>query len=155
MAVLSSSPAPGRVRPAAALASASGRAPTTGLALLSAGAVCATALLDPAAVADGPVVCPFRLLTGLPCPGCGMTRAWVFLAHGSVGDALMANPFALVTLPAAVVLVLLVFLSAVRRGQPPDLARVARSPATKIVVVAWVVFAVARVVAVLMGHASP
>ncbi len=39
------------------------------------------------------VLCPFRFLTGLPCPGCGMTRAFCHLAHGHFITALQFNPF--------------------------------------------------------------
>ena len=46
-------------------------------------------------VAHGPVVCPLRALTGLPCPGCGLTRAFVALAHGHVEDALALHLFSL------------------------------------------------------------
>jgi hypothetical protein len=45
-----------------------------------------------------PVVCPFKLLTGWPCVGCGTTRAFVALADGAVGTAVRLNP--LVTLAA-------------------------------------------------------
>lgn len=41
---------------------------------------------------DVPVLCTFRRLTGVPCPGCGLTRSFVFLAHGQLLDALRANP---------------------------------------------------------------
>ncbi len=145
MAVLSSSPSVTRSASAA---------PTGVLALVSAGALCAAAALSPAAAAHGPVVCPFRLVTGLPCPGCGMTRAWVFLAHGRVGDALSANPFVLVTLPAAVALVLVVLVSVVRRRPLADLARVVRLPATTTVVAGWLAFALVRLLAVATGHAT-
>lgn len=46
------------------------------------------------AVNDGPTICPFRLLTGLPCPGCGTTRALTALSAGDLSAALSLNPVA-------------------------------------------------------------
>lgn len=40
-----------------------------------------------------PLFCPFELLTGIPCPGCGMTRAILSLISGNPSDALLYNPF--------------------------------------------------------------
>jgi hypothetical protein len=40
---------------------------------------------------DIPVVCGFRRLTGWPCPGCGLTRSFVFAAHGQIGAAFGAH----------------------------------------------------------------
>jgi Protein of unknown function (DUF2752) len=36
--------------------------------------------------------CPFRAATGIPCASCGMTRAFVHLAHGEVARSLSASP---------------------------------------------------------------
>src|SRR3954454_7969897 len=46
-------------------------------------AVASWALWHPVAVdPSGPVLCPFRTLTGLPCPLCGGTRAFVYAFNG-------------------------------------------------------------------------
>ena len=36
--------------------------------------------------------CTFYLVTGLPCPSCGMTTSFSHLAHGDVANSLKANP---------------------------------------------------------------
>jgi hypothetical protein len=40
------------------------------------------------------VICPLRALTGLPCPLCGGTTAAASAGRLRLGDALLANPFA-------------------------------------------------------------
>lgn len=37
-------------------------------------------------------LCPFYTTTGIPCPSCGMTRAFVSLMHFNLSDAFMYNP---------------------------------------------------------------
>lgn len=43
--------------------------------------------------------CPFKLLTGLSCPGCGFQRAAHAFLHGRWGEAWAYNPFLLYALP--------------------------------------------------------
>ena len=44
-------------------------------------------------------VCLFHSLTGLPCPGCGLTRAFSSLLHGQVAAAFAYHPFVFLLLP--------------------------------------------------------
>ncbi len=41
---------------------------------------------------DGVTVCPFALITGMACPGCGMTRAASSLIRGDFSTALGYHP---------------------------------------------------------------
>jgi Protein of unknown function (DUF2752) len=43
--------------------------------------------------------CPFRLLTGFQCPGCGSTRAFYQLIHLHPLAAFKLNPLMMLTLP--------------------------------------------------------
>jgi Protein of unknown function (DUF2752) len=36
--------------------------------------------------------CTFKVITGLPCPSCGMTTSFSLLMHGDVVHSLWANP---------------------------------------------------------------
>lgn len=45
------------------------------------------------------IQCPFKSITGLQCPGCGMTRMIIAMLHGNFAAALRANPLAFATLP--------------------------------------------------------
>lgn len=45
--------------------------------------------------------CPLVILTGLPCPGCGMTRALYCVATGRFADAFSYNPGIYLWIPAA------------------------------------------------------
>ncbi len=57
---------------------------------------------------NGIILCPFRALSGYPCPGCGMTRAFSALAHGEFLSAVIYNPLS----PILFVAALLVWASA-------------------------------------------
>jgi hypothetical protein len=46
-------------------------------------------------------VCQFHRLTGLNCPGCGMTRGLYALLHGDLITALHDNALLVLALPAA------------------------------------------------------
>ncbi len=44
------------------------------------------------------MVCPWKNLTGLPCPGCGMTRSTFALLQGRYRESLESNAFTWVVL---------------------------------------------------------
>lgn len=59
--------------------------------------------------------CPFFVVTGLKCPGCGTQRAVHSLLHGNVVDALRFNAILAVAIPF---LALMGVALAVRRRYP-------------------------------------
>jgi hypothetical protein len=73
-----------------------------GLLLLAALAL--LLLVDPAESVWMPK-CPFKLLTGLQCPGCGGQRAVHALLHGDVVGALRYNWFLIYAAPYLLLLI--------------------------------------------------
>ena len=53
-----------------------------------------------------PIQCPWHLLTGTQCPACGSQRALNALVHGHLGQALSYNYFFILSIPYALVAVL-------------------------------------------------
>jgi hypothetical protein len=50
-------------------------------------------------------ICVFKNVTGLPCPGCGLTRAYLSLLHLDLIKALQFHPLFL--LPAVILIILI------------------------------------------------
>jgi hypothetical protein len=59
-------------------------------------------------------LCPLHAATGLPCPGCGVTRGVSALAQGDLSFALGANPFVLLVWPLLGLLGALAFVPQAR-----------------------------------------
>jgi len=62
-------------------------------------------------------ICPFALLLGKPCPGCGMTRATLALFTGDIERAQLMNPLAVLIAPISVALVIIALAGYVRDGK--------------------------------------
>jgi hypothetical protein len=52
-------------------------------------------------------LCPFHHLTGLPCPGCGMSRAMAAFSQGDFVAALGLHPFVVFAWPTLLALAVL------------------------------------------------
>lgn len=89
---------------------------------------------------EGPSLwpCPFRELTGAPCPLCGATRSVVLAAHGD-GRFLDYNPWWVVVLIAGVAAGLAAAVFASWRRRPPVLpGRSATAALVLVLVAGWV-----------------
>lgn len=78
----------------------------TGLYLalqLLAGLALGLSRVFPVEVAPAFWVCPFKRFLHLPCPGCGLTRAFCAISHGDLAAAWALNPFGYVFYGGAVV----------------------------------------------------
>jgi hypothetical protein len=56
-------------------------------------------VLMPVLNAPLPELCHMKRWTGVNCPGCGMTRAFISLGHGRLADAAAYNPGAFLLFP--------------------------------------------------------
>lgn len=73
-----------------------------GLVALCLGALAVAAVLPPAAPGEAggltlagyrvPELCTLKATTGVPCPGCGLTRSWVSAVHGDLAGSLGHHP---------------------------------------------------------------
>lgn len=83
--------------------------------------------------------CPVLWTTGLECPGCGMTRACIFLARGDLASSYELHPFAL---PLVSVALLAAFWPARTRevwgSLPGGLRRFALLSAALLLLVRWI-----------------
>lgn len=87
-----------------------------------------------------PILCVYRLATGIPCPGCGLTRGFVAIGHGLPAVAFDYNLLA----PALFLWMVLWWLASVAsmmRGQAP--ARTPR-PVLRVALTVLVAFWILR-----------
>ena len=97
-------------------------------------------------------VCVMYQLTGIPCPGCGLSRAFCAISHGEFSRAWGYNPFGFLLYGLAVTALLWPLLA---YRFPAARKRVLRSRALAlspiVLVIAMWAYGLARVVSVLTG----
>jgi hypothetical protein len=72
-----------------------------------------------------PGVCTFKRLAGIGCPGCGLTRCFISLAHGDFAAAWAYNPAGILLFAATAFQLPFRWLQLrrIRRGLPPVRSR--------------------------------
>ena len=124
-------------------------------AAIGVGGIVIAALLPAGGIEDGPVLCPFRALTGLPCPGCGLTRSWVYLMHGDIGSSLASNWFGPVLIVAVLVLAVVSLRSRLRGKRPTDLDKLVKSRIVLGFFALFIAYGAVRLVLTLTGAIAP
>jgi hypothetical protein len=121
-----------------------------GAALAGAAALLATH--DPSAAGSRYPGCVFHQMTGLWCPGCGLTRGTYEMLHGHLGAALGYNVFTPLAL-AAIVVAWFAWLRASWGASPIRISSAAQRLATVVLPVLIVGYGVLRNVPVPSLHA--
>ncbi len=68
-------------------------------------------------------ICVFHRMTSLPCPGCGLTRAFCAISHGDFAAAWQFNPFAFLFYAGVLAVPFWVALNLRAPGRPPGFLR--------------------------------
>ncbi|MCZ4581630.1 DUF2752 domain-containing protein [Gordonia amicalis] len=121
--------------------------------LAGAAAVGAACVFTPAGIDAGPGICPFAMMTGLPCPGCGLTRSWVAFMHGDVGAAFRFNVFGPILLVLTMVTVALATATLVWRRKSPlgSWRDLVLGRAGAVLLGVWLTYGLARIVDAAAG----
>lgn len=85
--------------------------------------------------------CIFRKLTGIECPGCGMTRAAHALLNGRISEAFSFNPVGIILLPLAMIAIGIEVIGWVREKPLPfriPTGRWGSSIAAVLLIVWWI-----------------
>ncbi|MFT6399065.1 MAG: hypothetical protein ACJAYU_003828 [Bradymonadia bacterium] len=87
--------------------------------LLAAAGIGATIVYDQYFdIATGPILCLFRRITALPCPGCGLTRSVVTLGNGDLVGAFEHHPLGILFV-AVLCAVIGSWMIGLARNRPP------------------------------------
>lgn len=104
-----------------------GRILDLGLGAMAAATLSLSAWLSPGAAGgavlrpDGEplgAMCPSRIFFSLECPFCGLTRSFVALAHGRLGEAWAHHPAGPLLFAALVLLVVAIAATSITRRRP-------------------------------------
>ena len=63
------------------------------------------------------IPCVFRLITGLKCPGCGMTHAFSEIATGDIASAFESNALSVTMLPLLLVYGIIKTVRYINKGE--------------------------------------
>jgi hypothetical protein len=104
--------------------------------LLAAAALVPAPAAGAAGVVGVPSLCLFHHLSGLPCPGCGMTRSLVCCAHGAWADAIAFHPLGPLVF-AGLVIVALARLTRPQNRLPARGAEAVMTVGVALLLVVW------------------
>ncbi|NYF97336.1 DUF2752 domain-containing protein [Janibacter cremeus] len=103
-------------------------------------------------VDSGQPTCLLRIFTGLPCPGCGMTRAWVHVAHGDLLTAFEYNLFGPIGMAVAAGIIVYVGVALVRRRPPERILTLVDPKILLGLIAVWMAYSVVRMVSLGAGQ---
>lgn len=111
-------------------------------ATVAAGTLGTAFALSHNAIANGPIICPLRRTTGIPCPFCGMTTSFVNFGDGRIAESFQASPIGPIFFTALAIL-LVASVWALARGRkisvtlPPRARKIVRFAWLPLMILLW------------------